>query len=149
MAYVMAAVQLAGGAYTSMNERKEGLEQRTELRVQAAQREQQAGQVKAYSTREGNEERRKARLAQSALIAKAAAGGTGTDGNVETLRQDIGAEGEYRALLAMYQGEERATALLTQADADRRSGDRYARAGKRKAATTVIDTASDVYDKYR
>ncbi len=146
MAWVMGALQLAGGAYTAMNEREEGLEARTEKNVQAVQRERNAQQSRAYATRRGNEERKQAKLLQSAVIARAP--GESTDGSVEKIIGDIGAEGEYRALLQIYGGGEEARGMEAQADMDRREGENYRRAGKRRATTTLLNSGASSYDAF-
>lgn len=148
MAWVMAAVSFAGSAQTSMSERKAGLAARTDARVEAAQMERNAGQVRAYSTRAGNEERRQARLAASRAQAVGAKQGGGMDGDVERAIAGIEGEGEYRALLAMHQGDTRARGLEFEADVTRRGGGRAYSAAKRQALATTLKGAESAYSKY-
>jgi hypothetical protein len=68
-----------------------------------------AGAARASSQRAAVEERRQARLLQSRGLAVAAASGGGaSDVTVVNTLADVAKEGEYRALSALYEGNERA-----------------------------------------
>lgn len=144
----MAALSIAGSAKTAMSEREEGLAARTDSRVEAAQGRQNAGQVRAYATRQAVEERRKARLVASRAQAVGAAQGGGMDGNVENTIAQITGEGEYRALLAMHEGDTRARGLEFEADVTTRGGDRAYRAARHRAVATTMRGAESAYEKY-
>lgn len=81
-------------------------------KFEAAQLTQAAGQERASSQRVAIEERRRARLASSSAVARAAASGAGaSDPTVLNIIGDLAAEGEYNALSALFSGEESARGL--------------------------------------
>ena len=100
------------------------------LEHQARQARQNAGQERAASQRAAVEQRRQGRFLSSKALARAAASGAGTGGNVENILGDIGAEGEFRALNELFIGEERARGLEFQADLKVFEGNQEARAGE-------------------
>ena len=104
-------------------------------------------------------ERKKERLVQSSLQARAAASGAGaTDPTVNLISGDIAEEGELRALTALYEGEEAARGLESGAAVRRYEGDLARITGrikKRAAQTTAFGTllegfsgAGSLYKKY-
>ncbi len=95
---------------------------------QAAQLDQNAGQQRAASQRQAAEQRRQARLAASRV--QALAGGGSTDPSVLGLTGDIAGEGEYNALSALYEGEEKARGMEMQATSARGQGDQYRKSGQ-------------------
>jgi len=113
------------------------------LKKEAAQLEVQAGTERAISQRSAMEERRQARLVASRGVAVAAASGGGVDDpTVVNLLADIEGEGEYRALTALYNGEEEARGLEGQAKARRKEAKNVKRASYFKAASTILSSAS-------
>lgn len=93
-----------------------GRDRQAALESEAAQAEQIAGQERAVAQRRAAEQRRQAKLVESRSLAVAAGSGAGASGgNVETILGDIGAEGEFRALYELFEGEERARNLEHQA----------------------------------
>jgi len=122
--------------------------------AEAAQLRTKAGQTRAGSQRDMLEARRGEKLIQSRLQAVAAASGAGaSDPTVEKLAGDIAAEGEYRALLALFGGEEMARALEHGADVRKYEGQISARAGKQRqraaklsAYANLLSGFSDVFD---
>lgn len=120
-----------------------------ELRRQANQLDEQAGLDRASSQRQAIEERRGARLANSRTLALAAASGGGADDPTIVNRMaDIDAEGEYRALTALYEGEETARGKEAQAKANRRAAKATKTAGYLKAAGSILGAGSSLYDRY-
>lgn len=118
-------------------------------RSQALQLEQSAGQDRATSQRAAIEQRRAARYLQSRAQALAAASGAGaSDPTVTKIIGDIAGEGEYGALVAMYEGEDAARAKETAAKVARKTGSAMANASYLKAGTTLLSGASSWYDKY-
>src|SRR3546814_19253939 len=99
--------------------------------------------------------RRRERLVQSNLIASAAASGAGaSDPTILDLQGDIAAEGEYRALTALYQGEERARSMETQARLRPLEGAQVAKAGRSAnsgakigAFAPVLSSAGSLYGR--
>lgn len=95
-----------------------------------------AGQERATAQRAAIEERRRAGLLESRARAVAAKSGGGvSDPSVIDLIGDISAEGEYRALTRMYEGETAAQSLELEA----KERKRLARA---KSISTILSGAS-------
>lgn len=120
-----------------------------EMRREAAQLETQAGLERASSHREAIDRKREARLAVSRGIAVAAASGAGVDDpTVVNLLARIEGEGEYRALSALYEGEETARGMEAEAAARRRGAKSTKKAGLIKAGSTILSAGSSMYDRY-
>lgn len=116
---------------------------------EAAQADQQAGQVRAQSQRVAEEERRKTRVLQSRTQALAAASGAGAqDPTVVNLDAQIGATGEYNALSALYEGENKARGYEMQADAARYEGAQTKKAYQMKGLTTALSGGSSLFQRY-
>jgi len=130
-----------------------GKAQQQAAEFQAKQMEQRAGQERAAAQRRGIEQKRQATFASSrAQALSAASGGGALDPTVVNILGDIEGEGAYRALTALYAGEERATGLETGAAAARlegqmaRSRGSAARTGSYiKAGGTLLSGASDFF----
>jgi hypothetical protein len=85
------------------------------------------------------EERRRARLAESRALAVAGASGAGaSDPTVLDIMGGIAEEGEYRALNALYTGEDRARGMEGNAAARRFEADQARRAGRAEARSTLL-----------
>jgi len=120
-----------------------------ELRREAVQLETNAGLERASSQRRAMEERRQAQLAGSRGLAVAAAsGGAADDPTVVNLLAGIEGEGEYRALTALYEGEETARGMEAEAAARRRGAKSAKKAGLIKAGSTILSAGSSLYDRY-
>lgn len=133
----------AGGTLLS------GSSEKGAARSQALQLEQQAGQDRATSQRAAAEQRRSARYLQSRALALAAASGAGaSDPTVTSIISNIEGEGEYGALVAMYEGEDVARGKEHAAAVARKQGKAAATAGALKAGGTLLSGGSSWYDKY-
>lgn len=149
---VQAASTLAAGRA----EQQAGRDRQAALEHQAAQARQNAGQERAAAQRGAFEQRRQGRLLSSKALALAAASGAGAgDPGVEKLLGDIGAEGEFRALSDLYEAEERARGLETQADLkvfegdqERRAGEIARRTSRFGAFTTVLSGGAKGLSRY-
>lgn len=120
-----------------------------QYRSAAAQLEVQAGAQRAMSQREAMEQRRQARLTSSRGLAVAAASGAGADDpTVVNLLADIEGEGEYRALTALYNGEEQARADESQAAAYRKAAKNAKTAGLLKAGGTILSAGSSMAGRF-
>lgn len=109
----------------------------------------QAGNERATSQRAAGEERRQKNLVTSRAQAVAAASGGGaSDPTVVDIMGDLEAEGEYRALSAMYEGEERARGLETAASAKKVEGRQALTGGLMGAAGTFLQGAESLYDRF-
>src|SRR5688572_16098433 len=101
-----------------------------------------AGQATAASHRTAAEETRKARLLQSRAQAVAAASGAGaSDPTVADIIGDIAGEGQYRSMLAIYEGEEKARALRGRGEAVRREG-------RSRQTASIINAGKSLFEKY-
>lgn len=133
----------AGGSIISANS------QAKELRMQADQLDAQAGLKRASSQRQAIDEKRQARLAVSRGLAVAAASGGGaSDPTVVNTLANIEGEGEYRALTALYNGDEEASSMEAQAAANRRGASAVKTAGALKAAGTILSAGAGLFDRY-
>lgn len=101
-----------------------------------------AGDERATSQRAASEERRRARLVESRARAVAANSGAGaSDPSVLNLMADLSAEGEYRALTRMYEGETSAQSLEMEARERRR-------AARGQSISTILGGAASFASKY-
>lgn len=128
-----------GGIMAGRGARAAGEAERRAAEFQALQLEQNAGQAVAASQRAAEEERRKARLVTSrALAVAAASGGGASDVTVQNVIANLDAEGAYRAMVALYEGEDKARQLNMAAAGKRYDGEVAARAGKQKQAAYTL-----------
>lgn len=140
---VAGAALSAGGSIISANSEAK------ELRREAVQLETNAGLERASSQRRAMEERRQAGLAASRGLAVAAASGGGVDDpTIVNLLAGIEGEGEYRALTALYEGEESARGMEAEAAARRRGAKSTKTAGLIKAGSTILSAGSSLYGRY-
>lgn len=147
---VSSVMQASATAAAGKAEQEAGLARQAALDHQAAQARSIAGQERASSQRGAIEQRRQARLLSSKALARAAAGGGGTDDpTVSNILGDIGAEGEFRALTELFQGEEAARGLEMQADLRvfegqqaKRAGDTARKLANRQAFTQLLSGAA-------
>lgn len=120
-----------------------------EMRMQADQLEANAGLERASSQRAAMDEKRSARLTASRALAVAAASGGGADDpTVVNTIAGIEGEGEYRALTALYNGDQQAEGMEAEAKARRRGAKSTKTAGLLKAGSTILSGASSIYGKY-
>lgn len=120
-----------------------------QLRSEAEQIDIQAGKERASSQRASIEERRQAAKVSSRALALAAASGAGaSDPSVINNIAEIEGEGEYRALTALYNGEETARGQEFEADNRRKEAKNVKKAALVKAAGTILSTGSSLFGKY-
>lgn len=119
-----------------------------QLNSEADQLEDKAGNVRASSQRRAMEERRQSRLASSRALALAAATGGASDPTVVNILAGLDGEGEYRALTALYEGEEEGRGLEFEARNRRKEAKNAKRAGYIEAAGSVLKAGSSMYEKY-
>jgi hypothetical protein len=128
-----------GGIMAGAGARSAGKAEQRAAEFQAQQLEQNAGQAVAASQRVAEEERRKAQLVASrALAVAAASGGGASDVSVQNIIAEIQGEGTYRAMTALYEGEERARQLRMGAAGKRFEGDIAAKSGRQKQMAYTI-----------
>jgi hypothetical protein len=144
------ALAIAGTAVKGVGTILSSRAQAKQLKSEAAQLDAQALTEQASSQREAVEQRRNARFAQSRALALAAAGGTSaSDGDIEKIISDIAGEGEYRALSALYSGDEQADSLKAQAKARRKEAKNVKTAGLISAAGTLLEGGSSIAGRYK
>lgn len=148
MAHLAAAAMVAGTVLSAVGARNEGIQADRAASYEADQLENNANQGRAISQRQAIEERRKATLLESTLRNRAAASGGGGDVGVIDLAQDIDAQGEYNAMSALYEGEEKGRNLEGAASVRRWEGKNARKAGNLKAISTVLSSAGSMYGKY-
>lgn len=135
----------AGATLLSMSaQRKQGKADEKAAALESAQMERRAQIERAMSQRDALEERRQARLVQSALQARAGGGGP----DIERISGDIAAEGEYRALSALYAGETGARSSEFAASQRRQRGQDASRAGRIGQMSTLLSAASKMYGNF-
>lgn len=119
-----------------------------QLKGEAVQLDAMAGQERASSQRRAIEARRQSRLLQSRALAVGAATGGASDPTVVNILARLEGEGEYRALTALYEGEEEARSKEMQARARRTEAKNVKKASKIQAAGQILQGASSIYSKY-
>lgn len=135
----------AATAVSALGSIASGNAARGQANYQARQMEQQAGQERATAQRAAIEQRHKAALAGSRAQALAAASGGGaSDPTIVGIQSDIAGQGEYNALSALFNGEERARGMETQAQATRFQGQQARKAGVMGAFTSVANGAGTI-----
>lgn len=145
MAAAIIPLAIASTVISAAGSIAEGQAARREANYVARQQEYLAGQQRASSQRAAEEQRRQGRLLESRAQAVAAAsGGSATDPSVLDVIGGIRGEGEYRALTALYEGEERARGLETKAGLSRFQGKQAQAAGYTRALGTVLGGGSSI-----
>lgn len=119
--------------------RRQGEAIQRSKQFEAEQLVQSAGQEQAAAQRKALEERRRASLVASRALALSAASGAGaSDPTVEQIISEIDGEGEYRAAVALYGGEERARRLRMGADAAIWEGENAAALGRARGRAATV-----------
>ncbi len=112
---------------------------------QAAQLEQQAGQSRATAQREAEAKRRQGEFASSrAQAVQAAAGGNPDSFTAVENEKDLVGQGEYGALTAMFNGEERARGMEYNAANKRLEGKAAHDAGVTSAIASGLSSAGKI-----
>jgi hypothetical protein len=147
----IAAIATIGGSIVSgLGQIQAGRAANVSAKFQAAQAQQQAGQERATAQRVAIEERRKANIALSNAQAAAAMSGGGTlDPTVMRLTGGLAQQGEYNALSALFEGEERARGMELGAAAKRMEGKQARRSGMIGGLSTIAaGIGQGLYQKY-
>lgn len=146
MAELALIATVAGTALDAGGTILSGRAESKQLKSQARQLEAMAGNTRGTAQRSAREERRQAKLASSrALAVAAASGGGATDPTVVNIMADLEAEGEYRALAQMYEGEEMARSQQAEALARRKEAKNVKRASYMKAGSTILSSAAKAF----
>ncbi len=112
---------------------------------QADQLRQAAKDEAVSSQMQAAEVMRQTKLMQSRARAVGASSGAGEYGGVI---DEIGAEGEYRSLFALFNGERAATDRLNQANVSEWEGAQARRASRIGAASTLLQSGTTMAQKY-
>lgn len=94
------------------------------------------------------ERKNKELIASRALALSAASGSDMSSPDIVNILADIEAEGVYRESVALYEGEERARAMRSQAEALREGIDYVDQAADINKTSTLVRGASQVYSTY-
>lgn len=140
----IAAVGLVTTVYGQQKAKRAG---QADANALAGQQYEAARRSTAIGQRQASEERRQARLLESAIQARAMGGGL--DPTVVKLQSDVAGEGEYRALAALYEGDEGALGLENQAAAGLRTARARGQARDWESAGTIISGLGSMYSTYR
>jgi hypothetical protein len=132
---VVAAIVSGGAQAIKAYKQMKGHEAQAEAYRQAKNRRMGA------TTREMSEERRKQAFIHSRAVAVAAASGAGTDAGMVKLLADLNAEGEYRVMSVLWQGQNDAEGLIHQAEAEEQAADDALIMG-------VINTVASAFSTY-
>ena len=143
---------LRAGTLARAQKEREAMAQENE----ALQLDQNAKTAVAAGQRKALDQKRQTDLIASRALAYAAAGGGGaSDRSVVNIISDLKGEGSYRAMIAMYEGEDQAQklkyqAVLTRSGAEnlRTSGRELERASRIKAVGDIVGAASSMYTKF-
>lgn len=142
-------VGLAGTGISLLGKVAGGYAQRNSLDKAGSALDQEAGQSVAAGIQGAIQDRRRATYVASNARADTAAGGLATTGtsaiaNVGQIR----GEGEYRALVSMYQGQDRANELNYRAGQMRVEGSNAIKTGWLSGMSNVLSGGTSFYDKY-
>jgi hypothetical protein len=114
---------MAAAAAGALNTIAQGNFANKQAKFQASQLAQMANRQEAISQREAIDRRKEARYLASRATAMAGASGAGvTDPDVQNIIGEIETQGEYNALVALYDGKMQARDLRAEADAKREAG---------------------------
>ena len=139
-------LQGAGAAVSGIAAIKAGKAQQAASNFQAAQLDASAKAEQASAQRVAQEERRQKELVLSRARAVGAASGGGQD---IPLLGAIEEDGEYRALTALWEGDEAAKGRRAQAAASRFEGKQYRKAGFVKGASGILGQVGQSFsEKY-
>lgn len=144
MTTIATVASVGGSVLSGIGQIQAGKAANVSADFQAKQMEQRAGQERASSQRVAIEERRRAAIAGSnAQAAAAASGGGATDPTVLNIQGGIAGQGEYNALSALFEGEEKGRGLELQATSARMEGKQAKRAGMVSGISTIIGGAGN------
>lgn len=138
-------LQVGGTLLSAAGAVSSGNAQNAASEYNAAMLERQGKAEQAVAQRDAQKERKQKELAISRARAVGASSGGGQDYN---LIGDLEEEGEYNALVADWEGAERAAGRRSQAGGERFTGRQAKRAGQLKSFSTLLSGGASFYDKY-
>lgn len=138
-----AVIPIIGAVISVAGSMQQGAAAEQSAEFDSQQLNRNALAAEASSQREAIEERRRGQIAESRARAVAVASGTtSTDVGVSDLISKIGAESEYNALAALYEGKQKAQSLRVGGEAAMFEGGVAKQAAKTKAVGTVMSAFS-------
>ena len=145
----MAIASVIGTVVSTVGALNEGKAAMQSARSANSQLEARAKEERAVAQRKSLEQQRRGRLLQSEGQAKVAAGGgTLDDVGVQDVMSEIGAESDYRSMLEIYEGEQRARGSEYQGQVALAEGKAAKSASRTKALGNVFSGASSFYSNY-
>lgn len=149
LAIAAAALTAVGTAVSAVGTIASGNQAKSDSYYNAEQLRRQGNDVRAAGSREMQKERRQKEMAQSSLMARAAAsGGDTTDPTIVNLAGGIEREGEIQALSSFYRGENAARGYEDQAAMAIAKGKAAKQASIFKATSTILEGAGSLAGKY-
>lgn len=151
--YITAATAAVSAIKTDQNQKAAAEQTRIIGAHEAAQLERNANSQRAAAQRRAEDIKRQVAFITSRARAVAGSSGAGvSDPSVVNTIADLTSEGEYRAMTALYNGEEAAKGMESQAAATRMGAssraDSYSNAGDAALAEGLMKSGSILYDKY-
>lgn len=144
----LSAAKTAGTILSAGGQAVSAISEKKAADFEAGQMQNMAVTERALAGRKANEFRRQTRLKQSALQARAAATGGATDPTIVDLAGQIEEEGEYNALTAVWEGQERANDLVARAGMRKKQGSLARMTGLMGAGGTILQGGSSLYKRY-
>lgn len=146
---IASAGSLLGTGLSAISSLSEGNDAKNAAKSQAAQLEMNANNSRATAQRQAIDQRKQgAYLSSRARALIAAGGGDASDSGSQDVLSGIDQEGEYRAMTALYNGEERARGYQGQADQALYEGNEKKKAGLYKAIPTILSAGKTISDRY-
>lgn len=146
--YIAAAGTVISTVSTMRAQREAGAAQNESAKFAADQYEDNAKAQRATAQRRAIESRRQGRIAASRAQAVGAASGSAGSVDVVNRIADLEGQGEYAALVDMFNGEQASRGLETQASVTRYGGKQAETAGKKAATGTLISGVANLASKY-
>jgi hypothetical protein len=135
--------------FSASGQMAEGKSANRSARYEAEQYDNLSQAARAKGSHVAYDDRRQGRVLESdARAAMAAGGGSASDAGALELLGKIGAETQYNSLAALFEGETEAQGYKRKADTRRYEGKLAKSAGKRKALSTVLGGASQIYSSW-
>ena len=149
MAMLAIPLMIAGTVMSAAGQLRQGQAEKQVADYNATVLRTAAGQERAGSQREAQDTRRQLDIAQSNLLAAASAGGGGADAGVQDIAGDLEREGELRAQMKLFEGEDRARGLESKANLTQYEGKLAKTAAQTKAFSSLLSGAGQtLFGKY-
>lgn len=148
MGNIGAGLNIAGTILNAKAARNAGRATNDAAEFTAKQMDIESGQAIASAKRQAMEQRRRAVLTQSRALAVAAASGGASDPGVLKIIGDLEGEGTYRAMTALYQGENLARQYRMGAAAKRYEGASAQRTGEAALFPAMLRGGATLFSRF-